>query len=143
MTSEQFAQIAADFCSQHSFDKPPSAKSILRKGNQNRAMKRPVEDLTEQEQLEKAIRESRGLDVSMDDDEVSVDDDDDGDQLIEIDQSDDEDQYHNSASNQDEDVKVEPPPSSKLKSNSEYTPAKEPTLATPKAPEKPPPKVPC
>jgi len=106
ITSEQFAQIAADFCSQHSFDKPPTAHKIGVRPN--RPIKRPVESLTEQEQLEKAIRESQGLDMDMDDES-----DDDIDSLA------DTDNYPNGY---DSDIEVVPPPAVKLKSESS-TPA--------------------
>lgn len=99
MTSEQFAQIAADFCSQHSFDRPPVANPPGIRPN--RPTKRPVEDLSEQEQLEKAIRESQGLDIDMDN------------------YSDEDDHSTtNVHDDDDDDVDVVPPPSAKLKSDS-------------------------
>lgn len=89
MTAEEFSQKAADFCSLHSFDKPPSAAN-LPGSRPNRAVKRPVEELSEQEQLAKAIRESQGMDTehddgdSDDDDYLMVDDGDDDDGEIAI-----------------------------------------------------------
>lgn len=102
MTSEQFAQTAADFCSQHSFDKPPKVGNLGHRPN--RPTKRSVEDLTEQEQLEKAIRESQGLDVDID---------------KEYDYDDNEYQNMNEEDDDDDDeVEVVPPPAAKLKSDS-------------------------
>jgi len=74
LTAEEFAQKAADFCSLHSFDKPPSAQPGIKP---NRPVKRPVEELSEEEQLAKAIRESQGMDDDMDDDmdDESIDQD--------------------------------------------------------------------
>jgi len=104
MTSEQFAQIAADFCSQHSFDKPPTASAAGFRPN--RPTKRSVEDLSEQEQLEKAIRESQGLDVEMDDD--SHEDDDNFRDM----------NYDDEEVESDDEVEVIPPPAARLKSDS-------------------------
>lgn len=74
MTAEEFAQKAADFCSLHSFDAPPSA---TKQGGikPKRSAKRPVEDLSEQEQLAKAIRESQGINDSMDTEDDDEEDD--------------------------------------------------------------------
>jgi hypothetical protein len=76
LTAEQFVEIASDFCSRHSFDKLPTAArhaytngiplggggdggggGDARAGN---AHKRPIHELTEEEQLEAAIRASMG-----------------------------------------------------------------------------------
>merc|ERR1712151_999463 len=46
-----FAEQAADFCSKHTFDKPPVEPST-------RHNKRPIEEMTEEQQLQAAIRES-------------------------------------------------------------------------------------
>lgn len=61
MTSEMFAQIAADFCSHHSFDKPPTAP----RGSSSNATststvrpKRPIHELSEEQQLQAAIQAS-------------------------------------------------------------------------------------
>mmetsp|Transcript_28784 Transcript_28784/g.63385 ORF Transcript_28784/g.63385 Transcript_28784/m.63385 type:complete len:478 (-) Transcript_28784:228-1661(-) len=67
MTPVQFAEIAADFCSRHSFDKPPSAprassgpgmSSAAASGSRGSSNKRPIAEMTEEEQLEAAIRAS-------------------------------------------------------------------------------------
>eukprot|EP00594_Rhizosolenia_setigera_P001712 CAMPEP_0178949330 /NCGR_PEP_ID=MMETSP0789-20121207/5978_1 /TAXON_ID=3005 /ORGANISM="Rhizosolenia setigera, Strain CCMP 1694" /LENGTH=497 /DNA_ID=CAMNT_0020629815 /DNA_START=81 /DNA_END=1574 /DNA_ORIENTATION=- len=57
MTERDFAQAAADFCSLNTFDKPPSVNTV-------RKSKRNLEELSEQEQLEEAIRISQGYNAS-------------------------------------------------------------------------------
>ena len=88
LTAEQFVEIASDFCSRHSFDKMPTAArhaytngvplganassaandSGGRPANNN---KRPIHELTEEEQLQAAIR------ASMEEGAAANDDDDD------------------------------------------------------------------
>jgi len=93
LTSEQFVEIASDFCSRHSFDKLPmparhgyaaaggsgSGGGFGMGGGESRPAKRPVHELSEQEQLEAAIRASmqdasgeQQSDDDGDDDEVQV-----------------------------------------------------------------------
>lgn len=57
MTAEAFAQIAADFCSHHTFDKPPT---VTRKSatKSSPRPKRPIHELSEEKQLQAAIRAS-------------------------------------------------------------------------------------
>lgn len=88
-----FAQIASDFCSRHSFDAPPRAAPMPVKASNgttvsNSTNKRPIESLTEDEQLQAAIaasmREEDNSDDmvetsnSNDDDDVLFDTDGDG-----------------------------------------------------------------
>jgi len=88
-----FAQIASDFCSRHSFDAPPRAAPMPSKasngtGASSSTNKRPIESLTEDEQLQAAIAasmrdEDNSEDMvetsnSNDDDDVAFDTDDDG-----------------------------------------------------------------
>lgn len=82
LTAEQFVEIASDFCSTHSFDKLPTAArhaytngiplggsssssggGTINSGSDARpghAHKRPIHELTEEEQLQAAIRASMG-----------------------------------------------------------------------------------
>mmetsp|Transcript_12156 Transcript_12156/g.17589 ORF Transcript_12156/g.17589 Transcript_12156/m.17589 type:complete len:597 (+) Transcript_12156:178-1968(+) len=97
MTAEMFAETAADFCSRHSFDKPPTASKRSSNGtttttaastssasqpNNSQNKRRPIQDLSEEQQLQAAIRASMSNnDMDLDDngdddddDELSVDD---------------------------------------------------------------------
>ena len=77
MTAELFAEITMDFCSRHSFDKPPQAPRPP--GAASRPGKRPVNEMSEDEQLQAAMRASLN-DATGDSDEVEYemeDDDDD------------------------------------------------------------------
>mmetsp|Transcript_39930 Transcript_39930/g.60364 ORF Transcript_39930/g.60364 Transcript_39930/m.60364 type:complete len:634 (+) Transcript_39930:422-2323(+) len=88
LTATQFAEIAADFCSRHSFDKPPVAPRQAETNGTNAAAtpaKRSVHELSEQQQLQAAIAASMN-DANDDDDEYDMDDDDD----IVIDSDDDD-----------------------------------------------------
>jgi hypothetical protein len=110
LSAEQFVEIASDFCSRHSFDKLPTAArhaytngiplgggrsssggGDTRSGN---AHKRPIHELTEEEQLEAAIRASM---CDADDKE-----DDDSDDVVEVlDSMGDDDTRKPSAQNDD------------------------------------------
>ncbi len=72
MTAELFAETAMDFCSRHSFDKPPQAPRP--QGAASRPTKRPMHQMSEDEQVEAAMRASLQETVGADED---VDDDDD------------------------------------------------------------------
>jgi hypothetical protein len=92
LTAEQFVEIASDFCSRHSFDKLPTAArhtyasgvplvsgtlspSIDGGGNRRPSSgdKRPIHELTEEEQLQAAIRASiQGNDDDDDNDNSDV-----------------------------------------------------------------------
>ena len=100
LTAEQFVEIASDFCSRHSFDKlPMPARHGYANGGaagggfgmggsgESRPAKRPVHELSEQEQLEAAIRASM-QDASG---EQQSDDDDDDDKVQVLDQNDNDD----------------------------------------------------
>eukprot|EP00565_Helicotheca_tamesis_P001050 CAMPEP_0185740090 /NCGR_PEP_ID=MMETSP1171-20130828/36969_1 /TAXON_ID=374046 /ORGANISM="Helicotheca tamensis, Strain CCMP826" /LENGTH=608 /DNA_ID=CAMNT_0028411843 /DNA_START=294 /DNA_END=2117 /DNA_ORIENTATION=+ len=95
MTATQFAEIAADFCSRHSFDKPPVAPRQTEANGTSaaaRPAKRPMHELTEQQQLQAAIAASMN-DGNGDDNEDAHDDDhddDDADEYI-MDEDDDDD----------------------------------------------------
>lgn len=70
MTAEVFAESAMDFCSRHSFDKPPQAP----RPPGSRPAKRPMHEMSEEEQLQAAMQASlqeagqgdEGNDNSMD-----------------------------------------------------------------------------
>jgi hypothetical protein len=112
LSAEQFVEIASDFCSRHSFDKLPTAArhaytngiplgggggSSISGGGDTRsgnAHKRPIHELTEEEQLEAAIRASM---CDADDKE-----DDDSDDVVEVlDSMGDDDARKPSAQNDD------------------------------------------
>ncbi len=93
LTAEQFVEIASDFCSRHSFDKlPMPARHGYANGGggggfgyggggggeSSLPAKRPVHELSEQEQLEAAIR------ASMEDASPSLGDQDDDDDEVQI-----------------------------------------------------------
>jgi hypothetical protein len=79
MTSELFAETAMDFCSRHSFDKPPQAPRP--NGASSRPAKRAMHQMSEDEQLQAAMRASLQQAAGDDDDneeyEVEMEDDDD------------------------------------------------------------------
>jgi hypothetical protein len=93
MDATEFAQLAADFCSRHSFDRPPAApRSAAASGATGAGVgptvQQNVEQMTEEQQLQAAIRASMN--------HASTDDDDDDDDVIEVysangDMDDDED----------------------------------------------------
>lgn len=90
LTAEQFVEIASDFCSRHSFDRLPmparhgyaavsgggGGGGSGEVGSGRLPAKRPVHELSEQEQLEAAIRASMedagGGQAASDDDDVQV-----------------------------------------------------------------------
>eukprot|EP00539_Tryblionella_compressa_P003845 CAMPEP_0178734778 /NCGR_PEP_ID=MMETSP0744-20121128/1533_1 /TAXON_ID=913974 /ORGANISM="Nitzschia punctata, Strain CCMP561" /LENGTH=483 /DNA_ID=CAMNT_0020387097 /DNA_START=15 /DNA_END=1466 /DNA_ORIENTATION=+ len=88
LTAEQFAETAMDFCSRHSFDKPPQAPRP--NSAAARPTKRPMHEMSEEEQLQAAMRESlkesgANLDDDGDDDEdeyIMEEDDDDDVQIV-------------------------------------------------------------
>eukprot|EP00339_Tiarina_fusa_P009303 CAMPEP_0117003034 /NCGR_PEP_ID=MMETSP0472-20121206/4485_1 /TAXON_ID=693140 ORGANISM="Tiarina fusus, Strain LIS" /NCGR_SAMPLE_ID=MMETSP0472 /ASSEMBLY_ACC=CAM_ASM_000603 /LENGTH=466 /DNA_ID=CAMNT_0004703541 /DNA_START=181 /DNA_END=1577 /DNA_ORIENTATION=- len=81
MTAELFAETAMDFCSRHSFDKPPQAPRPSNAAS--RPAKRPMNEMSEDEQLQAAMRASLQAATGDNDDddadyEVEMEDDDDG-----------------------------------------------------------------
>jgi len=85
MTADSFAEIAMDFCSRNSFDRPPSAPRPPNTANgASRPTKRPMHQMSEDEQLQAAMKasmekggEGESQDQEMadggdDDDEVEV-----------------------------------------------------------------------
>ena len=86
LTAETFAETAMDFCSRHSFDKPPVAPRPASNGSAATIpSKRPMHEMSEDEQLQAAMRASLqdGNDDDGDDDEIVMEDDDDDDDEIE------------------------------------------------------------
>lgn len=84
MSAELFAETAMDFCSRHSFDKPPQAPRPP--NGASRPSKRPMHEMTEDEQLQAAMQASLkqatgeddnddgdGYEVEMDDDDIEDD----------------------------------------------------------------------
>jgi hypothetical protein len=76
LTAVQFAEFAMDFCSRHSFDKPPQApRPSGGSAATGRPSKRPMHEMSEEEQLQAAMRESlkesggAAAAASMDDDD--------------------------------------------------------------------------
>lgn len=79
MTADSFAEIAMDFCSRNSFDRPPSAP---RPPNANgvassRPTKRPMHEMSEDEQLQAAMKASLENDGEDSQDQEMADGDDD------------------------------------------------------------------
>lgn len=73
LTCATFAEIAADFCSRHSFEKPPTAPKQL-PAHFNHKHKRPIEEMTEEEQLQEALKASM-VQVNNDDTIMTEDED--------------------------------------------------------------------
>lgn len=83
LTAEQFAEMAMDFCSRHSFDKPPQAPRPPGSGNGPKSVpaKRSVHEMSEEEQLQAAMRASMEdsgaaaeyeYEMDSDDDDVEI-----------------------------------------------------------------------
>lgn len=82
MTAEYFAETAMDFCSRHSFDKPPVAPRPPANGaSTSRPMKRPMHEMSEDEQLQAAMRASLQESNHQGDEDEVVMDDEDGDEV--------------------------------------------------------------
>lgn len=82
MTAELFAEIAMDFCSRNSFDRPPSAQRLPSATNgatAARPVKRPMNEMSEDEQLQAAMQASLTNDGASQDQEMADDNDDDDD----------------------------------------------------------------
>jgi len=74
MTAAAFSELATDFCSRHSFDNPPLAPQLHGTAfgshpSTSRPGKRPVNEMTEEEQLEAALQASRN---EMEEDDLPV-----------------------------------------------------------------------
>jgi hypothetical protein len=83
MTAELFAETAMDFCSRHSFDKPPVAPRPPGAASA-RPAKRAMHEMSDDEQLQAAMRASLQAATGDDDDaEVVMEDDDDDDDDVE------------------------------------------------------------
>lgn len=85
MTAELFAETAMDFCSRHSFDKPPQAPRPSNAAA-SRPAKRPMHEMSEDEQLQAAMRASLQQatgDADNDDENAEYEMEDDGDDEVE------------------------------------------------------------
>jgi hypothetical protein len=89
LTAERFAEYAMDFCSRHSFDKPPQAPRPPGGGNGasktggGLPAKRPMHEMSEEEQLQAAMRASlENIDGGGGDAAVEYEYDDDNDVVI-------------------------------------------------------------
>lgn len=98
VTAETFAETAMDFCSRHSFDKPPQAPRPP--GAASLPTKRPMNEMSEDEQLQAAMRASLQEGAGGDDD-----DDDNEDYEMEADGDDDDDDVEYLGSNGEGDSK--------------------------------------
>jgi len=90
LTAEQFAEYAMDFCSRHSFDRPPQAPRPPSSGNGPKGLpaKRPMHEMSEEEQLQAAMRaslEDAGAGDGANEYEYEMDDDDDDDDVVVVD----------------------------------------------------------
>lgn len=128
-TAEQFAEMAMDFCSRHSFDRPPQAprpphgsSSAAAAGATSRAdAKRSMTEMSEDEALQAAMRASlsdnnviaaESIDIDDDDDEYEMDgsDDDDDDEVVIVDPNGNEETKPKATTTMSEDVPIQPPP---------------------------------
>jgi UBX domain-containing protein 7 len=98
LTAELFAETAMDFCSRHSFDKPPVAPRPA--SASALPSKRAMHEMSEDEQLQAAMRASLGDDDDEDDVIVVDDDEDDADEA----------EYSTINDGEDEDMKPEAAP---------------------------------
>lgn len=78
LTAEFFAEFAMDFCSKNSFDRPPQAPRPT--GAASSGAKRTAREMTEEEQLQAAMRASME-DIKANAAVCDVDDNDDGDDI--------------------------------------------------------------
>ena len=86
VTAASFAEHAMDFCSRNSFDRPPQAPRPTAPSTSARPAKRSMNEMSESEQLEAAMRASMEDVAAAVDDEVDAgvhytDDDDDDDEV--------------------------------------------------------------
>jgi UBX domain-containing protein 7 len=90
VTAETFAEIATDFCSRNSFDRPPQAPRPPGAAAASRPAKRSMEEMSEAEQLRAAMQASMvgaSNDAKQnedDDGEAHIDYDDDDDDEVEV-----------------------------------------------------------
>lgn len=85
LTAELFAEYAMDFCSRNSFDRPPQ---VPRPSTASLPSKRPVQHMSEDEQLQAAMR------ASLQDTKTGADDD--SSSVLYVDESNDEDEQADS-----------------------------------------------
>ena len=115
LTAEKFAELAADFCSRNSFDKPPSiprsernvsSTSSASQGSAAVSAPSAVDRMTEEEQLQAAIRASMNEASGMTN--SNVDDNNDDDYKMDCDGDEDEYEYidHDDDDN-DDNFKIE------------------------------------
>ncbi|KAL3935351.1 MAG: hypothetical protein SGARI_003013, partial [Bacillariaceae sp.] len=86
LTAEGFAEIAMDFCSRHSFDKPPQAPRPSSGAASARPAKRAMHEMSEEEQLQAAMRASLQESGEM----TTADNEDEDDYVMEEDGGDDD-----------------------------------------------------
>jgi hypothetical protein len=79
VTAETFAEMAMDFCSRNTFDRPPQAPRPG--GTKPAGTKRPLREMTEEEQLQAAMRASIEDAIPGGDNDNNDDDDDDDDDV--------------------------------------------------------------
>jgi hypothetical protein len=130
-TAEQFAEMAMDFCSRHSFDRPPQAPRPPHASSSAAATAAgvtslAVSEMSEDEALQVAMRasladnsnakvsESIDIDDDDDDDEYEMDDDDD-DEVVIVGPNGDEEEETNpratlTTTTMSEGVSIQPPP---------------------------------
>jgi UBX domain-containing protein 7 len=70
LTAETFAEYAMDFCSRNSFDRPPSAPRPSSNGASARPVKRSMHEMSEDEQLQAAVKASLEKDDQEEDEEM-------------------------------------------------------------------------
>jgi hypothetical protein len=76
-TAEQFAEMAMDFYSRHSFDRPPQAPRPTSSAVPPREAKRTMNEMSEDEDFQAAMRASLGNAVENVGESIDIDDDDD------------------------------------------------------------------
>lgn len=85
MTADSFAEIAMDFCSRNSFDRPPTAPRPPSAAGTSgsRPTKRPMHEMSEDEQLQAAMKASLKDDGESQDQEMADDGDNDEVEVVE------------------------------------------------------------
>ena len=110
LTAEQFAEYAMDFCSRHSFDKPPQApRPSGGTASAGRPSKRPMEEMSEEEQLQAAMRASLEENGGAAAAAAAMMDDDDDDEYVMEDGGDDDVQILEDSKPQAEEAKPPAP----------------------------------
>lgn len=85
ITADSFAEIAMDFCSRNSFDRPPSAPRPQNTVNAvSRPTKRPMHQMSEDEQLQAAMKASMEKDSKSESQDQEMADGDDNDDKAQV-----------------------------------------------------------